>query len=104
MSGGAKRQCDRALKPDRLRRVGLGDRQRDPPRAVLEAVPEVRPLRRRERQCRFRKSGTEYIRESGMKRMSGGAKRQCDRALGLPCVGRVLRALERLQRRRQMVS
>jgi hypothetical protein len=29
----------------------------------------------------FRKRGTEYVNESGMKRMNGGAKRQCDRAL-----------------------
>jgi hypothetical protein len=31
--------------------------------------------------CRFRKRGTEYVSESGIKWMSGGAKRQCDRAL-----------------------
>jgi hypothetical protein len=31
---------------------------------------------------RFRKSGTDYFCESSMKWMSGGAKRQCDRALG----------------------
>jgi hypothetical protein len=34
--------------------------------------------------CRFRNRGTDYISESGMKWMSGGAKRQCDRALGPP--------------------
>jgi hypothetical protein len=31
--------------------------------------------------CRFRNRGTEYVREYGMKRMNGGTKRQCDRAL-----------------------
>ena len=31
--------------------------------------------------CRFRNRGTKYVSESGMKRMSGGTKRQCDRAL-----------------------
>ena len=35
--------------------------------------------------CRVRKRGTEYVRESGMKWMSGGgATRRCDRHLGLP--------------------
>jgi hypothetical protein len=34
--------------------------------------------------CRFRNSGTEYDRESGMKWMRGGTKRQCDRALSWP--------------------
>jgi hypothetical protein len=28
--------------------------------------------------CRFRDRGTEYVRESGMKWMSGGARRQCE--------------------------
>ena len=32
--------------------------------------------------CRFRKRGPEYVSEYGMKWMSGGAERQCDRALG----------------------
>ena len=32
--------------------------------------------------CRFIHRGTESIRKSGMMWMSGGAKRQCDRALG----------------------
>ena len=31
--------------------------------------------------CRFRNRGTEYVSKSGMKWMSGGAKRQCGRAL-----------------------
>jgi hypothetical protein len=31
--------------------------------------------------CRFRSRGIEYVRKSGMKRMSGGAKRRCNRAL-----------------------
>jgi hypothetical protein len=31
--------------------------------------------------CRFRNRGTEYVSTSGMKWMSGGTKRQCDRAL-----------------------
>ena len=30
--------------------------------------------------CHFRNRGTDYTSESGIKRMSGGAKRQCDRA------------------------
>jgi hypothetical protein len=34
--------------------------------------------------CRFRNSGAGYVSESGMKRTSGGAKRQCDRALCSP--------------------
>jgi hypothetical protein len=37
--------------------------------------------------CRFRSRGTEYVRESGMKWMSGGAKRQCGRAQTVP-IGR----------------
>ena len=32
---------------------------------------------------RFRNRGTDYVSESGMKWMSGGTKRQCDRALGV---------------------
>jgi hypothetical protein len=32
--------------------------------------------------CHFRNEGTEYVSESGIKWMSSGAKRQCDRALG----------------------
>ena len=31
--------------------------------------------------CRFRSRGIEYVRKSGMKRMSGSAKRRCNRAL-----------------------
>jgi hypothetical protein len=50
-------------------------------RAVLEdagVLPRVRS------HCRFRKRGTEYASESGMNWTSGGAKRECDRALALP--------------------
>jgi hypothetical protein len=34
--------------------------------------------------CRFRNRGAEYVSGSGMKWMSGGTKRQCDRALRPP--------------------
>ena len=34
--------------------------------------------------CRFRDRGPEYVRESGMKWMGGGAERQRDRALRRP--------------------
>jgi hypothetical protein len=34
--------------------------------------------------CNFRERGTECARESGVKRMSGGAKQRCGRALGTP--------------------
>jgi hypothetical protein len=49
----------------------------------------ARRLRRRGRpgvrsHCRFRNRGTEYVSEYGIKWISGGAKRQCDRALGRP--------------------
>ena len=43
-------------------------------------VPRVRP------HCRFRNRGTEYVSKSGINWMSGGAKRQCDRALVMPLV------------------
>jgi hypothetical protein len=33
--------------------------------------------------CRFRNRGTDYLSEPGMKRMSSGTKRQCDRAADL---------------------
>jgi hypothetical protein len=45
-------------------------------------VPGVRSHRR------FRKRGTEYVSESGMERMGGSTKRQCDRALPVPCAYR----------------
>jgi hypothetical protein len=34
--------------------------------------------------CRFRNTGTEYVSESGVRRMSGSTKRQCNRALAPP--------------------
>ena len=37
--------------------------------------------------CRFRKIGAEYVSESGMKRMGGSTKRQCDRILGTAAAG-----------------
>jgi hypothetical protein len=48
-------------------------------------VPRVRS------HCRFRSRGTEYVSESGMKWISGGTKRQCDRALIVPKLGCVSR-------------
>jgi hypothetical protein len=46
-------------------------------------VPRIRP------HCRFRNRGTEFVRDSGVKGMSGSAKRQCDRALRVPAGGQV---------------
>jgi hypothetical protein len=74
-----------ALSPSPLwRRQGCG-----PSRHRLSRLCRLPPLRRASQPrprprvrsyCRFRKRGTEYVSESGIKRMSGGAKRQCDRA------------------------
>ena len=58
MSGGAKRQCDRAL-----------------------SVPRVRS------HCRFRKRGTDYTSEYGIKWVSGSTKRHCEQAPGAPSPG-----------------
>ena len=44
----------------------------------LAAPPRVRS------HCRFIIRGTEHVREPSVKRMSGGTKRQCDRALAPP--------------------
>jgi hypothetical protein len=51
-----------------------------PPRRCSRCRPEprVRP------HCRFRNRGAEFVSVSGMKWMSGSAKRQCDRALPEP--------------------
>jgi hypothetical protein len=46
-----------------------------------DARAVVVDLRRVRSHCRFRNRGTEYVTESGMKWMSGGAKRQCGRVL-----------------------
>jgi hypothetical protein len=42
---------------------------------ILKALARVRS------HCRFRNRGTEYVSESGVKRMNGSRKRQCERAL-----------------------
>ena len=47
------------------------------------ARPSGRALNRGRSHCRFRNRGIEYVSESGMKRMNGSTKRQCDRALAL---------------------
>ena len=44
--------------------------------------------------CRFRNRGTEYVSDSGMKRMSGGTKRPCGRVLCRPRPARTGRPLE----------
>jgi hypothetical protein len=51
---------------------------------LVPALPRHRHPPRVRSHYRFKNRGTEYIRESGMERMSGGAKRQCDRALHPP--------------------
>jgi hypothetical protein len=43
--------------------------------------PGLRALGRVRSHCRFRYRGNQYVSESCMKSVSGGAKRQCDRAL-----------------------
>jgi hypothetical protein len=45
--------------------------------------------------CCFRNRGTEYVGDSGMQWMSGGAKRQRDRALRSPCTRRCARPSRR---------
>jgi hypothetical protein len=55
---------------------------RPPPRAPRAPRRRARPRVRSH--CRFRNRGTEYARAPGMKRMSGAATRQCDRALAAP--------------------
>jgi hypothetical protein len=71
----------------RLSRLDLGPRNVFRGRALLRglgpqhlAVVNVKVRSR----CRFRYRGTEYARESGIKWMSDGAKRQSDRALAAP--------------------
>jgi hypothetical protein len=39
--------------------------------------------------CGFKQRGAEYVRESGIKRVGGGAERQCNRALGGPSAARL---------------
>ena len=68
------------------------------------APPRRRGAPRVRSHCRFRKRSTEYISGSGMKRMSGSTKRQCDRALCAPRRGwcaRRGRARRRRARRRR---
>jgi hypothetical protein len=86
-----KRQCDRTL----------GARQ-EVPGGVQHAGPLLRYLPRPVRgdrriwsHCRFKSSGIEYVSESGIAGMSGGATRQCDRALGDRRRGRVCRRAAR---------
>jgi hypothetical protein len=43
--------------------------------------------------CRFGSRGTDYFSEYDMKWISGGTKRQCDRALGAPLFGALHRSL-----------
>jgi hypothetical protein len=65
----------------RLTRFALPGR---PLRAVVPSSHEVcceNIYGRVRSHCRFGNRGTEYVSESVMKRMSGGTKRQCDRAL-----------------------
>ena len=51
-------------------------------RGLLETLGGLREVWPRVRShCRFRDRGTEYGNKSGIKWMSGGTKRQCDRAL-----------------------
>jgi hypothetical protein len=56
-----------------------------------------RARRRARSNCQFRNRGTDYISESGMKWMSGGARRQCDRALARCRRGRAQPLLRRLR-------
>jgi hypothetical protein len=51
---------------------------REKPFSVQDAV---RPTARIRSLCRFRNSGTEYLRKSGINWMIGCAKRKCDRTL-----------------------
>jgi hypothetical protein len=46
-----------------------------------ECARQVGALARVRSHRRFRNRGTEYVSESGIEWMSGGTKRQCDRAL-----------------------
>jgi hypothetical protein len=52
--------------------------------ATVIALPLARSPPRVRSHCRFRSRGTDCVSESGMKRMSGGAKRRCDRARSRP--------------------
>jgi hypothetical protein len=72
-------QCAwRADREAELRGRGVpGEQQRGQP-ARARAEPRVRS------RCRCRNSGTEYVREYGMKWMSGSTKQQCDRSLASP--------------------
>ena len=55
------------------------------PAARVQATQNLRRVRSH---CRFRNRGTEYVSEFGIKWLSGGAKRQCDRALAEPHAAR----------------
>ena len=70
--------------------------------APRPAVPRVRSY------CHFRNRYTEYVSYSGMKWMSGGAKRQCDRALAALSPGDWIRVArpksDSLSRRRSSSS
>jgi hypothetical protein len=54
-------------------------------------------LARRRARSNCRNRGTDYISESGMKWISGGARRQCDRALARRRRGRAQPLLRRLR-------
>jgi hypothetical protein len=85
--------------------AGVEDQEARFPRVVLGAHRDreagLRP--RVWSHCRFRNRGTEYASKYGVKWASGGAKRQCDRAL-LGLRGQLRKVLDPLQllRRRRL--